>query len=65
MKKVFAILLTVVFLTAVSACCNNAPAPVVDEPQQVEEVTPCDEQADVDGDEEIVEDVEMEEEVQE
>jgi predicted small lipoprotein YifL len=61
MKKVFAILLSVVFLTAVSACGGSTPAPVVDEPQQVEEVTPCHEQEEVDGDEEIVEDVEVEE----
>ena len=64
MKKVFAILSAVVFLTAMSACGGSTPAPVAPEEPQVEEVTPCDEQVDVDGDEEVVEDVEMEVEVQ-
>jgi len=63
MKKVFVILLTVCFLTAMSAC-GDSPAPVVAPEPQVEETTPpCDEQA-VGGEEEAAEDVQTEEQAQ-
>jgi predicted small lipoprotein YifL len=45
MKKVFAILSAVVFLTAMSACGGSTPAPVAPEEPQVEEpaTPPCNE----------------------
>ena len=66
MKKVFAILLTVCFLAAMSACGDTPPPPVVPEEPQVETtVVPCDEQEAVDGDEDVAEDVQIEEQAQE
>ena len=56
MKKVFAILLTAVFLTAMSACGDSTTPPaVVDEPKVEEQAPPCNEDQAVDGENQAAE----------